>query len=384
MKKALIIGGGIGGCVSALELSKKGWHTTLVDSGPELGSGLRTRYLGGHPYTYGPRHFLTHNQEIYEYLNHLVPLRRCAEHQFLSYIESDSSFYNYPIHYDDIERMPESSQINKELNKLEASFRDNEYKLTHGDESNLIKADNYKDFWLKSVGPTLYNKFISTYTKKMWQLSDESIIDDFTWSPKGVAIKKGPRNGWDTAISAYPVDKDGYNKIFEIAKSAITECLLSTYLEDIDPITKVARINGVSTKYDLVINTAPLDSIFSFCHGKLEFIGRDIQYIVLPIEHALPKDVYFSYYCGTEKYTRVTEYKKFTQHQSDQTLISIETPSQNGRYYPLPIASQRVLAKKYTDMLGVNFFTIGRLGLYNYRYDIDDVIEQALECVKNV
>jgi UDP-galactopyranose mutase len=102
---------------------------------------------------------------------------------------------------------------------------------------------------------------------------------------------------------------------------------------------------------------------------------------VLPVEYALPEDVYFTYYCGTEKYTRVTEYKKFTRYKSQQTLISIETPSENGRYYPLPIASQRELSKKYLDMLGSNFYSIGRLGLYNYRYDIDDVIEQALEIV---
>ena len=384
LKKALIVGGGIGGCVAAIELQKKGWDTTLVDSAPELGAGLRTRYIGGHPYTYGPRHFLTHNEEIYQYLNNLVPLRLCAEHQFLSYIEQDNSFYNYPIHYDDIAKMPESSQINAELNNLESAYRDNEYKLTQGDESDLIKAKNYKDFWLKSVGPVLYNKFISGYTKKMWRVEDESVIDDFTWSPKGVAIKKGPRTGWDTAISAYPSERNGYNRIFDIAKGALSECLLSTRLEEIDPISKLARINGEARRYDLVINSAPLDSIFGFCHGKLDFIGRDIQYIVLPIEFALPKDVYFTYYCGSEKYTRVTEYKKFTRHHSDQTLISIETPSENGRYYPLPIAPQRALAKKYIDMLGDNFITIGRLGLYNYRYDIDDVIEQALTAIKNL
>jgi UDP-galactopyranose mutase len=384
MKKALIIGGGIGGCVAAIELKKKGWHTTLVDAASELGAGLRTRFIGGHPFTYGPRHFLTHNKTIYDYLNALVPLRLCAEHQFLSYIEQDMSFYNYPIHYDDIDRMPESTKIKAELGSLESLYRDNEYKLTQGDESNLIKAANYKDFWLKSVGPILYDKFISSYTKKMWRVDDESIIDDFTWSPKGVAIKKGPRNGWDTAISAYPIASDGYNKIFDIAKEVISSCFLNTELKEIDPISRVATINGEYKKYDVVINTVPLDSVFSFCHGKLIFIGRDIQYIVLPIENVLPKDVYFTYYCGSEKYTRVTEYKKFTRHQSDQTLISIETPSNNGRYYPLPIASQRALAKKYTDMLDENFFTIGRLGLYNYRYDIDDVVEQALACTANL
>ncbi|WP_353432667.1 FAD-dependent oxidoreductase [Polynucleobacter sp. MWH-UH23A] len=383
MKKVLIIGGGIGGCISALELEKKGWDVTLVDAAKELGAGLRTRFIGGHPYTFGPRHFLTHNTEVYEYLDSIVPLRRCAEHQFLSYIEQDRNFYSYPIHFDDIPRMPEALQIEKELEGLEARFRDNEYRLTQGDATNGITASDYKDFWIKSIGPTLYEKFIGTYSRKMWQLEDESIIDDFTWSPKGVAIKRGQRAGWDTAISAYPIAADGYNKIFDLTLSKV-KCVMGERISSIDPITKKTVIRGEKLHFDVVINTVPLDDIFENCHGRLNFVGRDIQYIVLPIKNALPEDVYFTYYCGGEKYTRVTEYKKFTKHNSEQTLISIESPSSNGRYYPLPVASQREIAKKYLGMLGDGFYSIGRLGLYNYRYDIDDVVEQSLEVVRSV
>lgn len=381
MKKALVIGGGIGGCISALELKKKGWDVTLVEAGQELGAGLKTRTIGGHPYTFGPRHFLTHNSKVYEYLNQLIPLRLCAEHQFISYIEEDQNFYSYPIHFDDVPRMPEANRIFQELDALESRYRDKQYSLTTGDPSNSTDATDYKDFWLKSVGPTLYDKFIGTYSRKMWQVEDESTIDDFTWSPKGVAIKRGPREGWDSAISAYPIALDGYNKIFESTSSEI-HCLLGEKLQNIDPISKTANLKGEDIKFDIVINTVPLDSIFNYCHGELRFIGRDIQYVVLPVENALPKDVYFAYYCGQEKYTRVVEYKKFTRYESKQTLISIETPSENGRYYPLPIASEKKLANKYLDMLGDGFFSIGRLGKYNYRYDIDDVIEQSLDIIE--
>ena len=50
-------------------------------------------------------------------------------------------------------------------------------------------------------------------------IDDNSIIDDFSWSPKGVAIKRGAREGWDTAISAYPTAIDGYNAFFDSAKA---------------------------------------------------------------------------------------------------------------------------------------------------------------------
>ena len=62
------------------------------------------------------------------------------------------------------------------------------------------------------------------------------------------------------------------------------------------------------------------------------------------------------------------------------TLISLEYPDlEKGKYYPMPTAQYRNLHKSYTEMCHDNFHNIGRISKYNYRYDIDDVIEQALE-----
>jgi len=98
LKKALIIGGGFAGCAAAhvLEL-QGGWDVTLVEKNSFLGAGVRTQWYGGHPYTFGPRHFLTQNEEVFEFLNKYCPLRRCPDHVFLSYVEEDGNFYNYPI-----------------------------------------------------------------------------------------------------------------------------------------------------------------------------------------------------------------------------------------------------------------------------------------------
>src|SRR4051812_36121461 len=82
VKTALVIGGGFAGCAAAHQLALQGgWDVTLVEVLPFLGAGVRTQYCGGHPYTYGPRHFLTPMVHIYEYLHKYVPLRRCGDHQ---------------------------------------------------------------------------------------------------------------------------------------------------------------------------------------------------------------------------------------------------------------------------------------------------------------
>ena len=93
MKKVLIIGGGVSGCASAHQLAMQdGWEITLVEKGSYLGAGVRTSFYGGHPYTFGPRHFLTQNEDVYNYMNDIVPLRSVADHEFLTYVERDNAF----------------------------------------------------------------------------------------------------------------------------------------------------------------------------------------------------------------------------------------------------------------------------------------------------
>ena len=382
MKKIGIIGGGTAGVATAYEFYKKNnWEIQIFEKGSKLGAGVRTEFRSGHPHTYGPRHFLTHKQETFEYMNNIVPLRLCKEHQFMSFVSEDSNFYSYPIHEDDIKKMPDKNIIYSQLDKLDNFYKNKEFKLQEGNKEIEDKANNYEEFWINSIGQNLYNKFILNYTKKMWQVDDNKIIDDFTWSPKGVAIKKGSREGWDTAISAYPISINGYNdffdKIFDKAKVN-----LNTEITEVNYENNDIKVDNEWHNFDVIINTTPIDYLFNYCFGELKYIGRDITFIILPVENALPKDVYFTYYCGQEKFTRVVEYKKFTKYQSPHTLISIEYPSSRGRLYPMPIKEEKLKAQKYFNLQSDNMFSIGRIGAFNYRYDIDDAIEQAIEVAK--
>lgn len=370
MKSALIIGGGFAGCAAAhmLEL-QGGWDVTLLETAPFLGGGCKTLWYGGHPHTFGPRHFLTQKEHVFDYLNRYCPLRRCNDHVFLTYVSQDEAFYSYPIHVDDIPRMPESATIQGEL----AAAR----KL-----KGAIAAKNFEEFWMQAIGRTLYDKFVNAYSRKMWMVEDNTLIDDFTWSPKGVTLKEGPREAWDTAISAYPHARNGYDDYFELA-TAGAKVLLHTRIETFDIPAKTVVFNGEPHAYDAIVNTIPPDTIMNFEYGELPFIGRDFHKFVLPIPHAFPENVYFLYYAGDEAFTRLVEYKQFTRQNFDAptTLVGMEIPSRNGRYYPVPFKSEYARAQKYFDAMPDGVFSIGRAGSYAYRVDIDDCLEQAMGMV---
>ncbi len=368
MKKALIIGGGFAGCATAHQLALLGgWDVTLVELAPFLGAGVRTRWYGGHPYTFGPRHFLTRDERLFDFLNKYVPLRR-LDHLFLTYVEQDQQFYNFPIHYDDIGRMPDREQVLSELDGLPEEAR----------------ATNLEDFWIQSVGKTLYEKFAKHYNQKMWLVDDNREIDANIpdWTSKGSLLYRGEQKNFHDSISAYPYSPNGYDEYFAIA-TAETRVLLGTKIEQFDIPNKTVRINGQDQTFDVITSTIAPDILFEHCYGELRFVGLDFFPIVLPMEQCFPEDVFFLYYSGKEKFKRLVEYKKFTQHQAPTTLIGIEFPSMSGKHYTMPIEAEQSRAQRYIDEMPEGVFSIGRAGSYRY-IDIDDCIAQAMDVAEKL
>ena len=83
-------------------------------------------------------------------------MRSCAEHEFITYVNQDDAFYSYPIHENDIRKMPDFIQIEKER------------KNTKGP----LDAKNLEEYWINCAGKTIFSKFIEGYNKKMWLLDN--------------------------------------------------------------------------------------------------------------------------------------------------------------------------------------------------------------------
>jgi len=366
--KILIIGGGMAGSSSAEMLSKiPGTKITILEKSKFLGAGVRTFFYGGHPYTYGPRHFLTQKKETYDYLKKFLDLKSCKHHQFKSYVEKDNQFYNYPINQSDINSMPDSKKIRNEIKN----------------QKNVHLSKNLEEFWIRSVGKTLFGKIINDYNKKMWLVDDCKKIDTFKWSPKGYTIKSGKAAAFDDWISCYPTHKTGYNKYFDkIPTYKNIKVLFEQNIKKISLTKKTIYTNKSKHDYDILINTISPDFLFNYKYGELKFIGRDLHKIVFPTEHVFPKDVFFLYYPNQEKFTRLVEYKQFTKHKSKTSLVGMEIPSLNGKHYPLPISSEQKIANKYFSRMPKGVYSIGRAGTYRYEVDMDDCIWQSIQ-IKN-
>lgn len=371
MKTAIVIGSGFTGCMFAMMLRQKDWRVIVIEKAGLTGGGVRTFFHGGHPFTYGPRHFIAPeaNMPAFEFLTKIVPMRHIKKINY-SYQERDDVFVTYPTHADDIEKLSDAAKIRKELDNLPPE----------------TEAHNFEEFWIGRVGPTLYERFNKHYNQKAWQIPDNRIMDfGFEATVKRKPLETGSRYEFHTGwINAYPVPHEGYNAFFDVALDGC-EVRLSTEVEAYDLDKCSVRLkSGESLKGDLLISTTSPDILFDHCWGELKYVGREFYKIVLPIQQALPDDVYFVYYPGEkEQQTRVTEFKKFTLHKSSSTLITLEVPSLKNKLYPTMIKSEVDLAQRYIDALPDKVRSVGRMGTYRY-VDIDDIILQGLEFKKSL
>ena len=365
MKKAVIIGSGFSGCTPALLLKEKGWSVTVIERAGFVGGGARTFFHGGHPYTYGPRHFLSPHQEAHDFLNRYVPLRSIKKINY-TYIESDQAFYTYPIHEDDIARMPDADRIRRELEA----------------RPEELSPRDFEEFWVNRVGETLYNKYVKEYNKKAWLLESNTAMDcGFEATVKRKPLESGDRYEFRDWFNGYPAAEDGYNRFFDAALEGC-EVLLNAEITGFDLARRAAHLDGRKVQGDILISTISPDALLDCQYGELKYVGREFHKIVLPVEFAFPEEVFFVYYPNaSEAHTRVVEYKKFTLHKAPTTLLGVEIPSLANKLYPTMIKSEVEKARKYLKALPKNVYSLGRMGLYRY-IDIDDIIIQSLRFVE--
>ena len=352
--KALILGGGFAGTTTAYLLQKEGYEVTLIEKEPHLGGGCRTFFYGGHPFMYGPRVYYGYSQKIFEWVNSFTPIRRFP-FELRTFVESDQRFYHYPIHEDDLPGMRQYEQISAEL-----KARD-----------NSREPRDFEEYWINRVGKTLYEMFVNNYSKKMWMIEDNKIFDIFKWSAKDKPIESGPKGTYKDSLIGYPYAHDGYNQYFEKMTENV-EVQHGRYGPDL----------GMAD-VDVTISTIPIDEFCNYRFGELPYVGRDFSVFILPCIEVFPADIRFCHYAGSEPFTRITEFKKLTYHESEDTLLVLETPSKNNKLYPYLTKRNMATVQRYIDSLPTNVYSIGRLGTYKYS-TIEQTISQAFEVVAKI
>ena len=167
--------------------------------------------------------------------------------------------------------------------------------------------------------------------------------------------------------------------------------IIEKMLDGIDVLLETS-FEDYKSKNDIsdmkIIYTGNIDEYFGYKYGALQYRTVRFETEYLPDTENYQGNAVVNYTEREVPYTRIIEHKHFEFGTGEGTVISREYSSEWSvgiePYYPINNDENNALYQKYEELAGgeKNVIFGGRLGKYKY-YDMDKVIESALEAVEN-
>jgi len=327
IKKILIVGCGLSGCVIARELAEAGYLVDIIDKRPHV-AGNCYDYEDEHGiriHKYGPHIFHTSNQKTFDWMSRFTEWVD-YEHKVLALL-ADGNFVPFPPN----------------------------------------------DTTLKSVSrENLVDTFYRPYSEKMWgqniEKLDQSILSR-------VPIRDGDEDRYFPTDKYQKLPKNGYTQVVKriLAHNNITVHLNRAFQKSMEG------------KYDHIFNSMPIDEYYDYCFGDLPY--RSIKFDLSYLHNGIGYPAAVVNFTDDGPHTRVTEWKKFPGHCNKTTPVSAITKERPcdyrdndfERYYPVKDkdGANRVIYNRYRKIPKDKMTFIGRCGMYVY-IDMDQAVSSSL------
>jgi len=363
--KFVVVGSGFFGAVIAEQIARDlGERVVVLEKREHVGGNCFSRLdaeTGIEYHQYGTHVFHTSRPQVWEYINQFTEFNS-YRHQVLS--QYRNKIYQMPINLETI-----NSFYNLNLRPYEAR----EFLKEESAKAGIQQPVNFEDQAIAMIGRPLYEAFIKGYTIKQWQ-KDPRELSAHMFSRLPVRYDYNESYFFDQWQG---IPLDGFTQIFHrILQHRNIEVLLKTdYLQVKNQIPASC----------LVIYSGPLDRLFGYRFGQLEWRSLTYQRTVVPVND----------YQGTAvmnfpemdvPFTRVHEPRHLhleREYPQDKTLIfeefSCQADSEREPYYPIDVEKNRALQQLYIEEAQRDNRLIlgGRLADYKY-YDMDETIATAL------
>jgi UDP-galactopyranose mutase len=358
MNRYCVVGAGLSGAVIARALGESGFPVLVVDERNGVGGNCATRRdpaTGVMEHVYGPHIFHTSDERVWRYVQ-----RFCTMMPYAHRVQAVSRgrVYGLPINLLTINQF-----FCKTMSPAEArAFV----------EARTVKFDapgNFEEQALSMIGEELYGAFFRGYTLKQWGIDPKQL-------PATVLKRLPLRFNYDDGYFAHRfqgMPRNGYSEM-------IGAILAAPNVE----LRLGERFEALEETFAHVVYSGPIDRYFDCKLGRLDYRTLDFEKFHAAGDY---QGTAVLNYCDADTpFTRVTEHKHFApweKQEFEQTLCSREFSRACGPrdipYYPIRLAKEQLLLKRYIDMAratrGVSF--VGRLGTYRY-LDMDVTIAEAL------
>ena len=356
----LIVGSGLFGSVFAHEMHKKGKSCLVLERRPHVGGNIYCENKDGiNIHTYVAHIFHTSNKKVWDYVNQFVEFNNYVNSPVANY---KGELYNLPFNMNTFTKMWGVVTPKEAAEKIAQQRA----------EAGITDPKNLEEQAISLIGTDIYTKLIKGYTEKQWGRSCKEL--------PAFIIKRLPvrytfdNNYFNDRYQGIPVG--GYNKLIEGLLAGIEVRTGVDYLKCRDEYKNIAK---------KIVYTGPIDEYFGYKLGPLEY--RGLRFETERLEEENHQGVAVMNYTDQETpWTRIIEHKHFEFGTQPVTYVTKEYPAdwQPGEeaYYPVNNARNQSLYEQYAALAQneQNVIFGGRLAEYKY-YDMDDVVESALNCV---
>lgn len=359
----LIVGAGLFGAVFAHEAAERGKKCLVIDRRDHIGGNIYTEEVEEiQVHHYGAHIFHTSNKQIWDYVNQFA--------EFNNYINSPvavykNELYNLPFNMNTFSKMWNIRTPQEAKDIIAAQIAD----------LNITDPSNLEEQALSLVGKDVYEKLVKGYTEKQWGRDCKEL--------PAFIIRRLPLR--------FTYDNNYFNDRYQGIPIGGYTAIVEKLLKGSDVRTGVDFLKNrdeYETLADKIIYTGMIDEYYDYKLGALEYRSVRFETETLDCENYQGNAV-VNYTEREVPYTRIIEHKHFEFGKQKKTVISREYSSEwkvgDEPYYPVNDEKNGALYARYQELAAQEDKVIfgGRLGAYRY-YDMDKVIEAALELVFNI
>lgn len=352
--RVLIVGAGIYGATCAALLRRAGHQILLVERRPHIAGNCYDEVRAGQRVcAYGAHVLHTNDARVWRFVQQFGDWSPVAHRK---YAMVAGRLYAFPINL-------------MTLYQLWGVTTPDEAKEALA-QRQIPQADphaNLETWCLHTIGEELYTLFVKHYSEKMWGRPCAEL-------PASIAARVPVRTDYDDRY---------FSDRWEAVPEAGYTALIGAMLEGCEVRTGVDWLaDRQDYGADLTIYTGPIDTLYGFRFGRLDYRSLDFAWEQRPSQGALTVN-----YPGADvPHIRSEEYAHLWKGPGG--ALCITTPAaydarERDALYPVrDAASMRRLAQ-YQAIPADRLIVGGRLGEYRY-YNMDQAIASAMQAVRAV
>jgi len=378
MDKIIIVGAGLSGATVARLFAEGGFDVTVIDRKENIGGNLYD-YVDKNGILiepYGPHVFHTDKKEVYDFLSKFtdwIPYK----HKVLAKVRKDK-LVPVPFNLTSLYALFPKEKAEKVEELLGKKLKDGQGISIF----DLIKAEEPE---IKEFGDYVYKNVYSVYSMKQWGIKPEH-LDCSVMNRVPVYLNRD--DGYFTDKYQF-MPKDGYTEmVSNVLRHPRIKLKLKTDANRIIALRDGnIYLNGKS--FDgILIYTGCVDELFSYKHGVLPY--RSLKFKFETKKCSSFQRTAVVNYTVSNKFTRITEFSKFTCEPKDVTVIAKEysvpyKKNKNVPYYPVPTENNHKTHALYEQQAKEykNLYLLGRLANYKY-INMDVAIKNAMDLYEKI